>query len=82
MTTKQTVGSFLTNGAPMVPLTMVKFIKDFVADALITAAASLSVAQVMDLGGALQAPEVAGIAVGTAVIKAAYRAVLRWATTE
>lgn len=71
----------LTDGTGVSPLTAPKFVKDFVADVLLSGAAALATAQILDLGAAVAAPQVAAFAVAGAVIRAAYRAALRWATT-
>jgi hypothetical protein len=72
----------LTDGTGVSPLTAPKFVKDFVADVLLSGAAALATAQILDLGAAVAAPQVAAFAVAGAVIRAAYRAALRWATSE
>jgi hypothetical protein len=72
----------LTDGTGVSPLTPQKWIKDFVADVLLSGAAALAAAQILDVGSAVQAPEVAAFAVAGAVIRSLYRAVLRWATTD
>lgn len=72
----------LTDGTGVSPITGMKLIKDFVADFLLTGAAALAAAQIMDLGTVLQAPQTAGLAVAGAAIRAAYRIVLRWAQTS
>jgi hypothetical protein len=71
----------LTDGTGVSSGTWTKFTKDFVADFLLTASATLAVTQIMDLGAAIQAPETAGLAIGGAAVRAGYRALLRWATT-
>lgn len=71
----------LTDGTGVSPITLTKLVKDFVADFLLTAAAALTTSQIMALGDVLQAPQVAGLAIGGAAIRAAYRIILRWATT-
>jgi len=76
------VVSTLTDGTGISQITGSKFIKDFVADVLLSGAAALSAAQIMDIGSAVQAPQVAAFALAGAVIRAAYRAVLRWATSS
>jgi hypothetical protein len=81
MPTETGVTGALTDGTGVSPITITKLAKDFVADFLLTAAAALATAQIIGLGEAIQAPEAAGLAVGGALIRAAYRAVLRWATT-
>ena len=72
----------LTDGTGVSPFNATKFVKDFVADVLLSAAAALAAAQVIDLGSAIATPEVAAFAVAGAVIRAAYRAALRWATSD
>lgn len=72
----------LTDGTGVSKITTTKFVKDFVADVLLSGAAALAAAQIVDVGSAIQTPEVAAFAVAGAVIRAAYRAVLRWATTD
>lgn len=71
----------LTDGTGVSHMGAQKIIKDFVADFLLGAAAALATVQVMDLGSAIAAPQVAGLAIAGAAIKAAYRVILRWATT-
>lgn len=71
----------LTDGTGVSALSATKLIKDFVADFLLGAAAALATVQVMDLGAAIAAPQVAGLAIAGAAVKAAYRVILRWATT-
>ena len=72
----------LTDGTGVSAFTPQKLIKDFVADVLLSGAAALAAAQIVDVGSAIQTPEVAAFAVAGAVIRAAYRAALRWATTD
>jgi hypothetical protein len=72
----------LTDGTGVSQMTAPKFIKDFVADVLLSGAAALAAVQIMDVGAAIDSPQVAGFALAGAVIRAAYRAILRWATTE
>lgn len=75
------VVSTLTDGTGVSSMTTVKFIKDFIADVLLSGAAALAAAQVLDIGSAIDQPQIAAFALAGAVIRAAYRAVLRWATT-
>ena len=75
------IGATLTDGTGVSAFTASKVVKDFVADVLLSGAAALATAQIMDLGAAIAAPQVAGFAVAGAVIRALYRAVLKWATT-
>ena len=71
----------LTDGTGVSAITGSKFLKDLVADFLLTGAATLATSAILDLGDALQAPDVAAIAVAGAAIRSLYRAALRWATT-
>lgn len=71
----------LTDGTGISAITGSKVVKDFVADVLLSGAAALVAVQITDLGAALATPQVAAFAVAGAVIRALYRAVLRWATT-
>lgn len=71
----------LTDGTGVSAVNVQKLVKDFIADFLLGAAATLSTIQVMDLGSAIQQPTVVGLAIAGAAIKAAYRIILRWATT-
>ena len=76
------VVSTLTDGTGISAFTASKFVKDFVADVLLSGAAALGAAQILDLGSAVAAPQVAAFALAGAVIRAAYRAILRWATSS
>ena len=58
-----------------------KLVKDFVADVLLSGAAAIVSAQIFDVGSAIAQPQVVAFALAGAVIRAAYRAGLRWATT-
>lgn len=71
--------STLTDGTGVSPITVTKLFKDFVSDFLLSAAAALGTVQVMDLGTAIAAPDVAAFAIAGAAIRAAFRIVLRWA---
>lgn len=71
----------LTDGTGISAFTATKFVKDFIADVLLSGAAALAAAQIVDVGSAINTPDVAAFALAGAVIRAAYRAVLRWATT-
>jgi len=73
--------STLTDGTGISRFTTSKFVKDFVADVLLSGAAALAAAQILDVGSAIQTPDVAAFALTGAVVRAAYRAILRWATT-
>ena len=77
-----TVVAALTDGTGISPFNWTKFVKDFVADVLLSGAAALVAVQVMSVDQAIQAPDVVAFALAGAVIRAAYRAALRWATTE
>lgn len=71
----------LTDGTGVSPVGVTKLVKDFVADVLLSGAAALAAAQIIDVGSAIDQPQVAAFAVVGAVVRAAYRAILRWATT-
>jgi len=72
----------LTDGTGVSPFNGRKFIKDLVADVLLSGAAALVAVQVTDFGAAVATPQVAAFALIGAGIRALYRAGLRWATTE
>lgn len=72
----------LTDGTGVSRITVTKFIKDFVADVLLSGAAALAAVQITDVGAAIDQQQVAAFALLGAAIRAGYRAVLRWATTE
>lgn len=76
-----TVVGALTEGTGVSSINITKLVKDFVADFLISAAAALTAVQVASLQDVATAPNVALFAVAGAAIHAAYRIVLRWATT-
>jgi hypothetical protein len=76
------VVGLLTDGTGVSPFNWVKFGKDFVADVLLSGAAALVAVGMLSVDAAVAAPQVAFYAVLGAVIRAAYRAVLRWATTD
>lgn len=82
----QRAADTLTDGTGVSPLTLTKVIKDFVADFLITAAAAVGAVQLVNAinGFPTDIPGVVllGTAILGAAIKAGYRAILRWATTE
>lgn len=81
MSITQSVSNTLTDGTGVSPITVTKLVKDFVADFLLTAAAGLGAGatlDALDLGSVIAAPDLAGIAVGAAFVKALFRAVLRW----
>ncbi len=72
----------LTDGTGVSALTPIKLVKDFVADVLLSGAAALAAVQITDVGAAVSTPDVVVFALAGAVIRAGYRAVLRWATTD
>ena len=71
----------LTDGTGISKITATKFIKDFIADVLLSGAAALVAVQVVDVGGAIAQPQVVAFALAGAIIRAGYRAALRWAMT-
>jgi selenophosphate synthase len=71
----------LTDGTGISAITTSKFVKDFVADVLLSGAAALVAVQVVDVGAAVAQPQIAAFALIGAVVRAGYRAALRWATT-
>jgi len=73
---------FLTDGTGISAFTTSKFFKDLVADVLLSAAAALVAVQIVSVDQAVAAPSVVVFAITGAVIRAGYRAILRWATTE
>ena len=73
------VSGALTDGTGIGKFTAPKLIKDFIADALLSAAAALAAAQVVAIPADSQGAWTAAMAIGGAVIHAAYRAALRWA---
>ena len=75
------VGATLTDGTGISAITTSKFVKDFVADVLLSGAAALVAVQITDVGSALAQPQIVAFAVLGALIRAGYRAVLKWATT-
>jgi len=76
-----TVVGALTDGTGVSAITVTKFVKDFVADVLLSGAAALAAVQITDIGSAIDQQQVVVFALLGATIRAAYRAVLRWATT-
>ena len=77
-----TVVGTLTDGTGISAFTAQKWVKDFIADVLLSGAAALTTVQILSLNDAVTSPQVAGFAIAGAVIRAAYRAVLRWATSD
>lgn len=80
-TTAASVGDALTDGTGVSRITSSKLVKDFVADVLLSGAAALVAIQIVDVGTAVAQPTVAAFALLGAVIRAGYRATLRWATS-
>jgi len=76
------VTGFLTDGTGVSSITVIKFVKDFVADVLLSGAAALVAVQIVSVDQAVSTPDVVAFALAGAVIRAAYRAALRWATTS
>ena len=81
MQTTAKVGSALTDGTGVSALTSSKVLKDLVADMLLGGAAALVASQVVDVGTAINQPQVVAFALTGAIIRALYRAGLRWATS-
>jgi len=76
--------SVLTDGTGVSPINATKLVKDFVADFLLTLAAGLGAGaglELLDIGGVIATPDLAVVAVVGALVRAGYRALLRWATT-
>ena len=69
----------LTDGTGVSSLNVQKVVKDFVADALLSAAAALGAAQIVAIPQTSGQTWIAAYAIGGAIIHAAYRAVLKWA---
>ncbi len=78
---KLAIGNALTDGTGVSQITGSKFLKDFVADVLLSGAAALVAIQVTDVGSAVAQPQVVAFALLGAGIRALYRATLRWATS-
>ena len=76
-----TVVGALTDGTGVSPMVPIKLIKDFIADVLLSGAAALVAIQVVDVGSAVAQPQVVAFALIGALVRAGYRAALRWATT-
>jgi hypothetical protein len=71
----------LTDGTGVSGFTVPKAIKDFIVDFLLTAAAGVAAAQVVDIPTNVEQAGIAVTAIATAFIKAGYRAALAWAQT-
>lgn len=80
--TKPTIAGALTDGTGVSPLTVPKMVKDAVADFLLALPAALLAANITDIPQDSKGLMVAVVAVGGVLVKAVYRAALRWATTE
>ena len=79
MSTRTKAAISLTDGTGVSPITLAKLVKDLVADFLLSAAAALAAAQIVDFGSAVNSPNVVAFALMGAFIRSAYRIVLRWA---
>lgn len=75
------VGAVLTDKTGVSRLTASKTLKDLVADFLLTASAALVAVNVVSIDAAVARPTIVWTAVGGALIRVVYRAVLKWATT-
>ena len=75
------IGGTLTDNTGVSALTSSKLVKDLVADFLLTASAALVAVNVMSVDAAVAQPTVVATAIGGALIRVVYRAVLKWATT-
>ena len=75
------VGSALSDGSGVSTLTSSKLLKDLVADFLLTASAALVAVNVVSIDAAAAQPTIVATAVGGALIRVLYRAVLKWATS-
>lgn len=78
---KPTIGSTLTDGTGVSPITLLKLIKDALADFLLALPGALIVAGVTDVPQDTKALMVATFAVIGVAVKALYRVALRWSTT-
>lgn len=78
------VTAVLTDGTGVAPITGIKVLKDLVLDFLLTGASALGAGatlEALDIGTVLTAPDVAVIGIVGALVKALYRAALRWASS-
>lgn len=71
----------LTDGTGISKLLASKVVKDLVLDALLSLPVALIAINVTDLSTATVAPVAVAFAVGDALIRVVYRALLRWAQT-
>lgn len=72
----------LTDGTGISTFTGSKVFKDFVVDVLLSGAVALSAVGIGAIPTTAGQASVAAIAIGGAVIRALYRAVLKWGQTE
>ena len=75
------VGAVLTDQTGISSITSSKVVKDLVADFLLTASAALVAVNVISVDTAAAQPVVVATAIGGALIRVLYRAVLKWATS-
>ena len=75
------IGARLTDGTGVSAFSVPKIVKDFIADALISAAAALAAINVVSIPTDKAQAYTATFAIGGAIIHAAYRTILRWAQT-
>lgn len=75
------IGAMLTDGTGVSSGSLTKFVKDFVADALISGAAALATIQIISVDQAVAQPMVVLMALSGALVKVLYRTVLRWANS-
>lgn len=77
----QNAAHALTDGTGISRLTSSKIVKDLVADFLLTSAAAIVAVNIVSIDAALAQPTVLATAIGGALIRVVYRALLKWATT-
>lgn len=71
----------LTDGTGISRLTGSKVLKDLVLDACLSGAAALGAVAITDLQAAVMAPTVVEFAIGGALIRVLFRAIVRWASS-
>lgn len=76
------ISGALTDGSGIGTFNVTKVVKDFIADALISAAAALATVNIVGIPTDKAQATVAALAIGGAVIHALYRSVLKWAASE
>lgn len=82
MTTKKgTLGAALTDTTGVSPITPGKLAKDAIADALLALPGALIAANIVNVPTDEKTAMTAAVVIIGVVIKALYRAALRWATT-